>query len=147
MSSVDKANADALEQLAGPEAASIACILREMSEELGLVPDADGVSSVPNHARLAIVEDKHQWLPLATSGVVPVNRTRIRTLSHRITPPFGPVQDNAFLHLHVGDWQRVPDIDLNLKRNSPKCFGHGPWTSSLGGKRMRSKSLLQSLPC
>ena len=113
VSSVDKAAVDALEQLAGPEAASIACILREMSEELGLVPDADGVSSVPNHARLAIVEDKHQWLPLATSGVVPVNRTRIRTLSHRITPPFGPVQfDNAFLHLHVGDWQRVPDIDL-----------------------------------
>ena len=113
VSSVDRAAVEALEELAGPEAASIACILREMSEELGLVPKGDGVVSMPVEARLAVVDDKKTWLPLAQRGAFPVERANIRTLSHRITPPFGPVQfDNAFLHLHVGDWAEVPTIDL-----------------------------------
>lgn len=113
VSSVDRAAVKAIPALAGPEAASIACIMREMSEELGLLPSGAGAVALEPTARLAIVEDKKQWLPLALEGAFPVERTHIRTLSHRITPPFGPVQfDNAFLHLHLGDWTNVPDIDL-----------------------------------
>ncbi len=113
VSSVDRAAVEAIPALAGPEAASIACIMREMSEELGLVPSDSGAALMEPTARLAIVEDKKQWLPLALEGAFPVDRTQIRTLSHRITPPFGPVQfDNAFLHLHLGDWAEVPEIDL-----------------------------------
>ena len=40
VSSVDRNAVEALPALAGPEAASIACIMREMCEELGLVPKA-----------------------------------------------------------------------------------------------------------
>ncbi len=113
VSSVDRAAIEALPALAGPEAASIACIMREMSEELGLVPSGLGAMAMEPSARLAIVEDKKQWLPLALEGAFPVERAHIKTLSHRITPPFGPVQfDNAFLHLHLGDWNDVPEIDL-----------------------------------
>ena len=113
VSSVDRAAVDAIPALAGPEAASIACILREMSEELGLVPSKHGVVAMEPEARLTIVDDKKRWLPLALEGTFPVDRKQIRTLSHRITPPFGPVQfDNAFLHLHLGDWRGVPEIDL-----------------------------------
>ena len=113
VSSVDRAAAETLPELEGPEAPAIACILREMSEEMGLVPAQTGVEALPKEARRAIVEDKKQWLPLASAGVFPVVRTDIRVLSHRITPPFGPVQfDNAFLHVHAGDWTTVPDIDL-----------------------------------
>ena len=113
VSSVDQAAVEALSQLAGPEAASIACIMREMSEELGLAASGDGAIAVDPEARAAIVEDKKRWLPLALEGSFPVERERIRTLSHRITPPFGPVQfDNAFLHLHLGPWSAVPAIDL-----------------------------------
>ena len=113
VSSVDQAAVEALSQLAGPEAASIACIMREMSEELGLAASGDGAIAVDPEARAAIVEDKKRWLPLALEGSFPVERERIRTLSHRITPPFGPVQfDNAFLHLHLGPWRAVPAIDL-----------------------------------
>ena len=50
VSSVDRAAVETLEELAGAEAASIACILREMSEELGLVPKGDGVVSMPVEA-------------------------------------------------------------------------------------------------
>ena len=113
VSSVDQAAVEALSQLAGPEAASIACIMREMSEELGLAASGDGAIAVDPEARAAIVEDKKRWLPLALEGSFPVERERIRTLGHRITPPFGPVQfDNAFLHLHLGPWSAVPAIDL-----------------------------------
>ena len=113
VSSVDRAAVETLPALEGPEAASIACIMREMSEELGLAPSGTGVIALEPQARLAIVADKKQWLPLALDKAFPVERQRIRTLSHRITPPFGPVQfDNAFLHLHLGAWEAVPEIDL-----------------------------------
>ncbi len=113
VSSVDRAAVEALPALAGPEAASVACIMRELSEELGLAPTSSGAMAVEGAVRLAIVEDKRQWLPLALKGAFPVERGGIRTLSHRITPPFGPVQfDNAFLHLHLGAWTDVPEIDL-----------------------------------
>jgi glyoxylase-like metal-dependent hydrolase (beta-lactamase superfamily II)/8-oxo-dGTP pyrophosphatase MutT (NUDIX family) len=113
VSSVDHAAVAALPQLAGPEAASIACIMREMSEELGLAASGDGAITIDPNARAAIVADKRQWLPLALEQMFPVERQRIRTLSHRITPPFGPVQfDNAFLHLHLGSWTSVPAVDL-----------------------------------
>ncbi len=113
VSSVDRAAVEALPALHGPEAESIACILREMSEELGLVPTGEGVEAMEDAARRAVIEDKKAWLPLALNGAFPVQRAQIRTLSHRITPPFGPVQfDNAFLHLHLGDWRGVPEIDL-----------------------------------
>ena len=113
VSSVDHDAVAALPQLAGPEAASIACIMREMSEELGLAAHGQGAIAIDADARAAIVADKRQWLPLALEQTFPLERQRIRTLSHRITPPFGPVQfDNAFLHLHLGSWTSVPAVDL-----------------------------------
>jgi len=113
VSSVDRAAVENLPELEGPEAAAVACILREMSEELGLYPTGSGVAALPSDARRSIVEDKRQWLPLAKAGAFFVDRRQLKTLSHRITPPFGPVQfDNAFLHVHAGHWTTVPEIDL-----------------------------------
>jgi ribonuclease/clavin/mitogillin len=113
VSSVDRLAVEALTSLKGPEAGAVACILREMSEELGLAPSGDSVVALEVADRQAIVDDKTQWLPLAQRGAFGVNREGIRVLSHRITPPFGPVQfDNAFLHFHAGDWNTVPEIDL-----------------------------------
>ena len=113
VSKVDHAAVDAIEALAGPEAASVACILREMTEELGVLPNGHGLDAVPVDARAAVIQDKSQWLGLASNHAFPVDRSGVKTLSHRITPPFGPVQfDNAFHHLHAGSWQETPDIDL-----------------------------------
>lgn len=113
VSSVDTAAVECFSQLEGEEAKTIACILREMSEELGLVPATNGLTAVPLEARLEIVNDKKNWLPMAKNNNFPVSRENIKVLSHRITPPFGPVQfDNAFLHFHAGPFQNVPEIDL-----------------------------------
>jgi ribonuclease/clavin/mitogillin len=129
VSRVDHAAVEALPALAGPEAASIACIMREMSEELGLAASGDGAVLLRPDDRQAIVDDKRQWLPLAQGGSFPVDRTRIRTLSHRITPPFGPVQfDNAFLHLHLGDATTVPDIDLEPQTEFTQVMWAKPTT-------------------
>ena len=57
VSSVDRAAVEAIPALAGPEAASIACIMREMSEELGLLPSGAGAVALEPTARLAIVKD------------------------------------------------------------------------------------------
>lgn len=112
LSRVDTA---AVEQLGikGEEARAMACILREMSEELGLAPSKAGLVSLPLDARIEIVEDKSKYLPLALKGLFPYETSAIRVLSHRITPPFGPIQfDNAFMHFHAGTLEHVPDIDL-----------------------------------
>ena len=113
VSSVDDAAVEAFPQLEGSESKTIACILREMSEELGLVPSPNGLTALPLQARTSIVADKKNWLTLAKQHEFPVSRANIKVLSHRITPPFGPVQfDNAFLHYHAGWHEDVPAIDL-----------------------------------
>ena len=113
VSRVDTKAIEVLDQLKGPEATTIACILREMSEELGLTIAEDGLQHIPLKAREDIIEDKAKWLVHAQNGTFPFVRNGIKVLSHRITPPFGPVQfDNAFLHLHAGDASTVPEIDL-----------------------------------
>ena len=46
VSSVDRNAVKALPALAGPESASIACIMREMCEELGLAPTSTGAVAI-----------------------------------------------------------------------------------------------------
>ncbi len=113
LSRVDAAAVERLEGFEGPEAKAIACILREMSEELGLAPSENGLVSIPLDVRQQIIADKHQYLPLAQEGAFPYDTGSLRVLSHRITPPFGPIQfDNAFMHFHAGSHEKVPEIDL-----------------------------------
>ncbi|HJM55455.1 MAG TPA: MBL fold metallo-hydrolase [Poseidonia sp.] len=113
VSSVDDAAVEHFSQLEGNEAKTIACILREMSEELGVVPNSNGLAVVPAMARAAIIADKKSWLTMAEREEFPVSRKNIKVLSHRITPPFGPVQfENAFLHYHAGSHEDIPLIDL-----------------------------------
>lgn len=113
LSRVDAVAVETLEGFEGTEAKAIACILREMSEELGLAPTAHGLVALPLEARKEIIADKSRYLPLAQQGVFPYDTSSLRVLSHRITPPFGPIQfDNAFMHLHAGLAKNVPEIDL-----------------------------------
>ena len=116
VSSVDRVAVEELQHLEGVGAENLACILRELCEELGVAPTKDGIISISEGARREILQDKTHWLRLAKQEEIPSCIDHIKTLSHRITPPFGPVQfDNAFMHLHVGDWTNVPDIDLEAQ--------------------------------
>jgi len=113
LSRVDAAAVEGLEGFEVPEAKAIACILREMSEELGLAPSENGLVSIPLDERQQIIADKSRYLPLAQEGAFPYDTRSLRVLSHRITPPFGPIQfDNAFMHIHAGPQESVPEIDL-----------------------------------
>ena len=113
VSRVDAAAVEQLQALEGPQSKTIACILREMSEELGLAPSSKGLVAIAPEVRAEIIADKTRYLPLALEGHVPHDRSKLKVLCHRITPPFGPVQfDNAFLHIHAGEASSMPEIDL-----------------------------------
>ena len=113
VSRVDSAAVDSFSVLDVEHGKAIACILRETCEELGLAPNGNHVISIDEDARFDVIKDKANWLPHAEDCTIPVNTDNIRILGHRITPPFGPIQfDNAFIHFHCGDWQSVPNIDL-----------------------------------
>ena len=113
VSRVDTAAVESFSVLDTEHGKAIACILRETCEELGLAPNGDHIISIDENARFDIIKDKKNWLPHAEDCIIPVNTDNIRILGHRITPPFGPIQfDNAFIHFHCGDWQSVPEIDL-----------------------------------
>ena len=113
VSRVDTAAVDSFSELDVEHGKAIACILRETCEELGLAPNGDHIISIDEQARIDIISDKSNWLKHAEDSNLPVNIENIRILGHRTTPPFGPVQfDNAFIHFHCGNWQSVPEIDL-----------------------------------
>tara|TARA_B110000467_G_C18335718_1_gene497501 strand:- start:3444 stop:4958 length:1515 start_codon:yes stop_codon:yes gene_type:complete len=113
VSRVDAAAVESFSVLDVEHGKAIACILRETCEELGLAPNGDHVISIDENARFEVIKDKANWLPNAEDCTIPVNTDNIKILGHRITPPFGPIQfDNAFIHFHCGDWQSVPEIDL-----------------------------------
>ena len=113
VSRVDSAAVESFSVLDVEHGKAIACILRETCEELGLAPNGDHVISIDEGARIDVIKDKSNWLPHAEDCKIPLNVDNIRILGHRITPPFGPIQfDNAFIHFHCGEWQSVPEIDL-----------------------------------
>ena len=113
VSKVDAAAVDSFSVLDIQHGKAIACILRETCEELGIAPNGDHVISIDEFARFDVIKDKANWLSHAEDCNIPVNSDNINILGHRVTPPFGPVQfDNAFIHFHCGDWQSVPEIDL-----------------------------------
>ncbi len=113
VSRVDTAAVESFSVLDIEHGKAIACILRETCEELGVAPNGDHVISIDESARFDVIKDKANWLPHAEDCNIPVNIDNINILGHRITPPFGPVQfDNAFIHFHCGDWQSVPEFDL-----------------------------------
>jgi glyoxylase-like metal-dependent hydrolase (beta-lactamase superfamily II)/8-oxo-dGTP pyrophosphatase MutT (NUDIX family) len=113
VSRVDTAAVESFSVLDVEHGKFIACILRETCEELGVAPNGDHVISIDENARFDVIKDKANWLPHAEDCNIPVNTDNINILGHRITPPFGPVQfDNAFIHFHCGDWQSVPEFDL-----------------------------------
>ena len=113
VSRVDTAAVESFSVLDIEHGKFIACILRETCEELGIAPNGDHVITIDENARFDVIKDKGNWLPHAEDCNIPVNTDNINILGHRITPPFGPVQfDNAFIHFHCGDWQGVPEIDL-----------------------------------
>jgi ribonuclease/clavin/mitogillin len=92
---------------------SMVCILREMSEELGLCLSKQGVIVLSKEHRTMVLTQKDGFHQLVRNGVLSIDTSRLHTFSHRTTPPFGPVQfDNAFMHIHLNKDEDSNVIDL-----------------------------------
>lgn len=98
----DRAAAESLACLtADDEGAALACLMREMVEEVGWAPTPEGLISVGEEARAAVVENGKAWHPLVKQGEIPCDASNFSIISIRTTPPLSPMRfENRFFHLH-----------------------------------------------
>lgn len=83
------------------EGAALACLMREMVEEVGWQPTVTGLTTVNSDNRESVVTDGKEWFPLAQSGELSCNPERFSLISVRTTPPLAPIRfENRFFHLH-----------------------------------------------
>ncbi|HJM87461.1 MAG TPA: hypothetical protein QF433_04490, partial [Candidatus Thalassarchaeaceae archaeon] len=56
--------------------AGLACLMREMVEEVGWAPASDGIIEVGSEIRAKVVNDGKKWHPLAEVGSLPADTSR-----------------------------------------------------------------------
>ena len=95
---------------------SLVAVVREMSEELGAVPNGSSVSVIDVDLRKKILADKSAFINALRDGTIALNTSELRHISSRTTPPFGPMQfENTFFHLHIGTQEFNPSTDLQTE--------------------------------
>ena len=81
---------------------SVVAVVREMTEELGAVPNGHSVSVIDVELRKDILDDKLAFINALKEGNISLDTSGLRHISSRTTPPFGPMQfENTFFHLHI----------------------------------------------
>ena len=92
--------------------ASIVAVVREMTEELGVVPNGNMVSAIDVELRKRILKDKDAFVDALKAASIQLDTSLLRHISSRTTPPFGPVQfENTFFHLHIGEQNFEPTTE------------------------------------
>ena len=95
---------------------SVVAVVREMSEELGAVPNGSSVSVIDVELRKNILTDKSAFINALKDGTITLDTSGLRHISSRTTPPFGPMQfENTFFHLHIGTQEFNPSTDLQTE--------------------------------
>ncbi|MGB1985734.1 MAG: MBL fold metallo-hydrolase [Candidatus Poseidoniaceae archaeon] len=95
---------------------SVVAVVREMSEELGAVPNGSSVSVIDVELRKNILTDKSAFINALKDKTIALNTSELRHISSRTTPPFGPMQfENTFFHLHIGTQEFNPSTDLQTE--------------------------------
>ena len=84
---------------------SVFALLREMVEELGVVPDGEGgLTDVDEDIRAEVCADKANWRHLMESGVLTCRGFHCEVITDRTTPPQAPVRfHNLFFHVPTGN--------------------------------------------
>jgi len=78
---------------------SVVAVVREMTEELGVVPNGSSVAPIDVDLRKNILDDKLAFINALKDGDIVLNTSELRHISSRTTPPFGPMQfENTFFH-------------------------------------------------
>ena len=95
---------------------SVVAVVREMSEELGVVPNGSSNTVVDAGLRKTILEDKLAFINALKQETLVTNTSELRHISSRTTPPFGPMQfENTFYHLHIGNQEFNPSTDMQTE--------------------------------
>ena len=95
---------------------SVVAVVREMSEELGVVPNGSSITVVDAGLRKTILEDKLAFINALKQETLVTNTSELRHISSRTTPPFGPMQfENTFYHLHNGNQEFNPSTDMQTE--------------------------------
>ena len=95
---------------------SVVAVVREMSEELGVVPNGSSITVVDAGLRKTILEDKLAFINALKQETLVTNTSELRHISSRTTPPFGPMQfENTFYHLHIGNQEFNPSTDMQTE--------------------------------
>ena len=112
----DKEVARFISNNSGAQDSAIVAVVREMSEELGVVPSGNALQPVDSALRERILTDKKAFLTAISSEAIVTDTSCLRHISSRTTPPFGPVQfENTFFHLHIGDDDFTPSLELQTE--------------------------------
>ena len=95
---------------------SVVAVVREMSEELGVIPNGSSITVVDPGLRKTILEDKLAFINALKQETLVANTSELRHISSRTTPPFGLMQfENTFYHLHIGNQEFNPSTDMQTE--------------------------------
>jgi len=104
-------NLEIMDDLEGEWPGTLAAILRETAEEVGLAIGKSTVERVSMEKRHAILENPEEWSNAVKSQTIPASHENIRHICTRTTPPFAPLRfHNRFMHAHLPPGS--PDAEL-----------------------------------
>ncbi len=90
---------------------TMAAILRETAEEIGLAIGKSTVERVSMKLRHSIIEDPEQWTKAVDSHEIPGSIEMISHIGTRTTPPFAPLRFcNRFMHAHIPPGSPEPEL-------------------------------------
>ena len=87
-------------------------LLRELVEEIGLIPDKNGkMIHINQEIRNLVCDDKKNWLKGFENGNINIELFKTRVISERETPPFGPIRfRNRFFHVSLSNNDIFPSF-------------------------------------
>ena len=74
------------------ERAALVALMREMIEEVGIVPGPNGLEQIDVENRMQILQDKTAWHRLVDSGEISIEDEGFVVISERTTPPLAPLR-------------------------------------------------------
>ena len=90
---------------------TMAAILRETAEEVGLAIGDTTVERVSMKLRHSIIESPENWATAVNSHQIPASNKMIRHIGTRTTPPFAPLRFcNRFMHAHIPPGSPEPEL-------------------------------------
>jgi 8-oxo-dGTP pyrophosphatase MutT (NUDIX family) len=108
----DRAAAEALPGFSNDDkGAGLACLMREMVEEVGWAPASNKIIEVNPEIRAKVVIDGKNWHPLAKVGSLPSDSSRFNLITIRTTPPLSPMRFATTLH-HLNPLYLMEEVSL-----------------------------------